>query len=223
MSWLDKIDPEIAEMIDTEFVCGSDEVGFGSWAGPLVVCAAVVPKTWTAAGVTDSKKLTAAARDRAYEMLTDTVTYGIVEIPPAEIDKNGVSEAWEFAHGRAIQIALDQHREKGHPELPFVIIDGSRGLLGAVPLPKADLLVPAVSAASIIAKVHRDRIMEALGKEHPGYGWDSNSGYGTPQHQEGLRRLGVTEHHRRTYAPIKALLQPKSAEPNLMTLLEGLD
>ena len=211
------------EMTEHEFICGSDEVGFGSWAGPLVVCAAVVPSTWSAPGVTDSKKLTPAARDRAYEMLVATVTYGIVEIPSSEIDKNGVSAAWEFGHSRAIQIALDQHKAKGHPDLPMVIIDGSRGVLGARTLPKADLLVPAVSAASIIAKVHRDRLMQALDKLHPGYGWDSNSGYGTPQHQEGLRRHGVTEHHRRSYAPIADLVRPQEKPQDLFALIDSIE
>lgn len=209
------------EIAEHEFICGSDEVGYGSWAGPLVVCAAVVHRTWSAPGVTDSKKLSPAARERAYEMLVPTVTYGLVEIPSVQIDHLGVSAAWEQAHSKAIQKALDAHRAQGSAALPLIIIDGSRGLLGAWPLPKADLLIPAVSAASIIAKVHRDRHMQALSKLHPGYGWDSNSGYGTPQHQEALKRLGVTDQHRKSYSPIAEMVRLPA--PNIMDFITEME
>lgn len=211
------------EIAAHEFICGSDEVGFGSWAGPLVVCATVVHRDWTAPGVTDSKKLTPAARERAYEKLAPVVTYGLVEIPSVHIDHSGMSAAWERAHGEAIQKALNAHRAKGHADRPLVIIDGSRGMLGARALPKADLLVPAVSAASILAKVHRDRLMQALDKLHPGYGWATNSGYGTPQHQEALGRLGVTEHHRLSYSPMSDYARPKEKPQDLFALLDSIE
>lgn len=209
----------LAEMSAHAFVCGSDEVGFGSWAGPLVVCAVVVPMNWVAPEgvavgvVTDSKQLTPATRERLYPKLQE-LTHCIVKIPPSEIDFMGVSTAWEVAHTRAIEGALRQHdggvhrlhwgyKQRG--AAPLVIIDGDRSVPGATALPKGDALVPAVSAASIIAKVYRDRIMRDLASQHPGYGWETNVGYGTPAHRLGLDRFGLTPHHRMSYAPMKEM------------------
>ncbi len=208
------IPPDLArEIAAHEFVCGSDEVGYGSWAGPLVVCAAVVPRTWTApAMVRDSKQLSATARDRLFPSLVSTITHFLVSVEVEEIDRRGVGTVLLEAHAKAIQGALDAHRAQGHSALPFVIIDGSRGVLGAVALPKADALIPAVSAASIIAKVARDRHMVEMDAHYPGYSFRSNAGYGTKEHQAALDRLGVCAIHRRSYAPIAERIGQSNTE-----------
>jgi len=202
-----------------EFICGSDETGLGSWAGNLTVCAVITPRDWTYPGVTDSKKLSPVAREKLYPILVSTLTHCIIQIEPDEIDQKGIGRVWEEAHIKAIQGALNDHIAKGHTELPFVIVDGIRGFFGATPLPKADLLIQAVSAASIIAKVHRDRVMQKMGEAYPGYDFQRNVGYGTKSHLLAIQRLGVTPIHRMSYAPMSKMF-PK--EKDVMDLLGEL-
>lgn len=194
-----------------EFICGSDEVGIGSWAGNLTVCAVITPRDWSYPGVTDSKKLSFAARERLYPILIRTLTHSIVQVEPNEIDEKGIGRVWEEAHIKAIQGALNAHIAKGHTELPFVIIDGIRGFFGATPLPKADLLIPAASAASIIAKVHRDRVMKKMEEAYPGYDFGRNAGYGTKSHQLAIQKLGITPIHRMSYSPMSKMF-PKEKD-----------
>lgn len=202
------IPPSVQSLLEQhEFVCGSDECGYGSWAGPLSVCAAVVPRGWKLVGVTDSKKLSRTARERIYPDLIKQVTYCLVHIEPREFDLLGATQAYVQAHTRAIAGAVQAHRERGHKALPLVIIDGARAVAGAVPVPKADLLIPAVSAGSIIAKVNHDWRMDELDRLYPGYGFSKCAGYGTPAHHAALHRLGVSAAHRRTYAPMRELLE----------------
>jgi ribonuclease HII len=205
-----------------EFVCGSDEVGYGAWAGPLCVCAAITfPSAQRVISVTDSKRLSVAQREDLYHVLSKTITHSIVCVEPEEIDQRGLGVVWEAAHSQAIQKAIDAHKAKGHKEMPLVIVDGNRGFLGATALPKADLLIPAVSIASILAKVHRDHIMYEMDTKYPGYGFKSHVGYGVPQHQEALERLGITPIHRKSYAPIAKLIRSKT--PDMMDLLADLE
>jgi ribonuclease HII len=171
--------------------------------------------------------LTGAVRERLYESLT-VLSHCIIRVDPDEIDRRGVGEVLLEAHSRAIQGALDAHRAKGHTQTPLVIIDGSRGVQGAVALPKADALIPAVSAASVIGKVFHDRIMAELDRLHPGYGLTKNSGYGTPKHREALDRLGVSPVHRLSYSPMSDM-KPRDAAPqdaapqDLFALFEAID
>ena len=195
------------------FICGSDECGLGSWSGPLSVCAVVAPRGWSLPGVTDSKKLSRVARERIYPELIKQVTYCLVHIEPREFDFLGAGKAFVEAHTRAITGALDAHRDKGHEAIPRVIIDGVRSVAGATPLPKADLLIPAVSAASIIAKVNHDWRMDELDKLFPGYGFSKNSGYGVPSHRAALQRLGVSAAHRRSYAPMRDMVSASDGLP----------
>jgi ribonuclease HII len=204
------VQPEIPKALaraiaNHEFICGSDEVGLGAWAGSLVVCATVVHRDWSYPGVTDSKKLSPTAREKLYAVLSKTVTHSIVQIEPDEIDREGIGRVWEKAHVRAIQEAINAHTAEGHTELPFVIIDGIRGFFGATPLPKADLLIPAVSVASILAKVHRDHIMYEMDAVYPGYDFKSNVGYGVAKHKAALEKLGITPIHRMSYAPMSKM------------------
>jgi ribonuclease HII len=199
------IPPDLQKELSAHnFVCGSDEVGYGSWAGPTTVCAVVVSNTWTCPGVTDSKKLTTAAREKLFPKLV-SLTHHLVHVEADEIDRRGIGVVLPEAHSRAIQGALDAHKAHGYTDPPLVIIDGSRGVFGAIALPKADLLIPAVSAASIIAKVTRDRIMREMDSKYPGYGFLTGVGYGTKKHQEALEILGPSPIHRMSYSPMKEL------------------
>lgn len=182
------------------YIIGSDEVGYGAWAGPLVVCAVAATRDWVApAGLTDSKALSPAQRTKLYEHL-----YGmpkcIVAIPAAAIDRMGVRSALVSAHTQAVTDLLAQFPNAD------VIVDGVVAL-PKVPqarlVPKADATEPAVSAASIIAKVNRDYMMTQYHAQYPGYGFNKNAGYGTKDHQDGLRRQGICPLHRRSYSPIK--------------------
>lgn len=184
-------------------VAGIDEVGRGPWAGPVVAAAVVLDRQALPDGLADSKALTAKRRESLSEAVRLTARIGIGEASPGEIDQIGLHKATLLAMARALA-AL--------PVSPCgVVVDGlhlpalPRGVKGRA-LPKADALCPSVSAASIVAKVHRDALMDRLHDRHDGYGWRTNKGYGTKEHQEGLARLGVTEHHRRRFAPVAALL-----------------
>ena len=212
-----KIPETLAREIEAhDFICGSDEVGYGSWAGPLVVCAAIVARDWVPpALVRDSKQLTPARRESAFESIVGTVVHHLVAVEVEEIDRRGVGTVIIEAHLKALLGAIEAHKALGLGGKVLTIVDGSLPIHGATCLPKADALVPAVSAASIIAKVTRDRHMKQMDVKYPGYSFASNSGYGTQDHREALDRLGVTPIHRKSYAPIAALTttdnQPREA------------
>lgn len=184
------------------------------------MCAAIAPRDWVLTGVTDSKRLSRAARERVYPALIKQVTYCLVHIEPREFDALGAGKAYTEAHTRAITGALKAHVELGHEAAPLAIIDGIRSVAGALPLPKADLLIPAVSAGSIIAKVNHDWRMDELDKQHPGYGFSKNAGYCTDAHQIALQRLGVSPAHRRSYAPVRNMAGVAQDVP---MVIEGLE
>jgi ribonuclease HII len=216
-----------AKMATYDFVCGSDECGLGSWAGPLIVCAAVTPRTWTDPRVTDSKALTPKSREALAPWLRSSFPHCIIRVDSEELDRVGVGVALLDAHSRAIQGALEQHRLLDSPPVPLVIIDGNRGVPGATPLPKADSLIPAVSVASIIGKVHHDHIMQELHAQFPGYGFGTNQGYGTKAHRNALHTLGVSPAHRKSYSPMSEMLSHQKGTdgtlPSVLALIEELD
>ncbi len=187
-------------------ILGIDEVGRGPWAGPLVVGAVVLPEVHTLDGLTDSKKLTAKKRSILNDQIkSEALGWGLGWVPAEEIDKVGLSAALKLATIRAVEAVAAPYHE--------IIIDGTINFLKetnkgryVTTLPKADLLVPAVSAASIIAKVARDTYMEEQGLIYPGYGFESHVGYGTARHSAALKDLGVTPLHRKSFAPIAKLL-----------------
>ena len=186
-------------------ILGSDEVGFGAWAGPLVVAAVAVPRDWTDPRVKDSKKLTERQREAAYGAFKDSYPSALVIVSAEVIDQKGVWEALREAHQDAIRLVLDQCLVQ-----PLIVVDGNLDIPDAVALPKADQLVPAVSLASILAKVTRDKIMLDLDQKYPGYAFAKSKGYGTQAHQAGLERLGPCPEHRRSYEPV-ARLAPREA------------
>lgn len=192
-------------------VGGVDEVGRGPWAGPVVAAVAVFlePQNLSpvfVGGIQDSKKLSKLKRDRIHAELMglDHFHYGIGEATVDEIDRFNILKATFLAMERAI-VSL--------PEKPqTLLIDGkyipSFPGIQTHPIIGGDGKSLSIAAASIIAKCWRDQLMEKLALKHPYYGWERNAGYGTVEHQQALKIHGVTPHHRRSFAPIKALLGP---------------
>jgi ribonuclease HII len=183
-----------------DVVCGIDEAGRGPWAGPVVAAAVILPARGIPPGLADSKTLTKKRREALAPLILAACDVGVGCASVAEIDALNILNATLLAMRRAVD-ALAQR-----PDL--ALVDGNRApdLEQAVEcIIKGDVKVPAISAASIVAKVTRDRQMRALAARHPGYGWDRNAGYGTVEHRAGLAEHGVTRHHRRSFAPIRAL------------------
>lgn len=182
-------------------VAGIDEAGRGPWAGPVVAAAVILDAARIPAGLDDSKKLKAARREALLDAIRATAKVGVGIAGVAEIDRLNILQATFLAMRRA----LDDLGEV--PDL--ALVDGNRPPKLPCPVQcvvKGDATSLSIAAASIVAKVTRDRIMAGLAADFPGYGWESNAGYGTPDHQEALRRLGVTPHHRRSFAPVRDLL-----------------
>jgi ribonuclease HII len=191
-------------------ILGIDEVGRGPWAGPLVV-GAVVLGGHEIEGLTDSKKLSAKKRLVLDEVIrTKAAGFGLGWVHADELDKIGLAQALRVATIRAVeQITVPYHE---------IIIDGTINFLSetskgqfVTTLPKADLLVPSVSAASIIAKVARDAYMAAQDAVYSGYSFSGHVGYGTAAHRAALDKLGVTPLHRTSFAPIAKMLETTTA------------
>lgn len=183
-------------------IAGVDEVGRGPWAGPVMAAAVILDPNNVPAGLNDSKKLSEQRRERLFAEISETAHVGTGMASVAEIDDINILQASMLAMERAIAalpIAPD-----------MALIDGNR-LPARLPCPaetviKGDGRVASIAAASIIAKVLRDRLMCELAKSHPGYGWQTNRGYGTKAHRVGLFCHGVTPHHRRSFKPIHNIL-----------------
>jgi ribonuclease HII len=182
------------------WVAGVDEVGRGPLAGPVVAAAVILPEGCWIRGVDDSKKLTYARRAELYHHIVGScVCWGVGAASPAVIDRINIRRATALAMQRAILrlSCRPQHllvvglalRELGLQQQP-AIVDG-------------DARVHSIAAASIVAKVIRDRLMERLALRHPAYGWERNRGYGTPEHLLALGEHGSTRHHRQTFQPMQ--------------------
>ncbi len=187
-------------------VVGVDEAGRGPWAGPVVAAAVHLTPALLPAEILhrldDSKRLTARSREQLAAVIWARAEVGLGEASVTEIDELNILQASLLAMRRAIE-AL--------PIRPDVaLVDGNRAPsldCLAVPIIKGDGLSLSIAAASIIAKESRDRRMTTLAEENPGYGWERNRGYGTREHREGLARLGVSPHHRRSFAPVRQRLE----------------
>ena len=198
-------------MIETQLIAsgirsiaGVDEAGRGACAGPLVVAAVILkdPHHSSLDGVKDSKALTAMQRETLYErILENALSYSIIEIAPSEIDEIGLHKSNLEGMRRAISALAVE------PE--YILTDGYEieGLsTPSLAVWKGDQVALSISAASILAKVFRDRVMENLDMKYPGYGLAAHKGYVTRVHQRALEKLGVSDIHRRSYANISALL-----------------
>ena len=187
-------------------IAGIDEAGRGPLAGPVTAAAVILDPARIPPGLRDSKQLTAARREVLAAQIIDCAEVSVAHASVAEIDSLNILQASLLAMERAAA---------GLTQADHHLIDGNRmpaGLLGrATCIVKGDALCLSIAAASIVAKVTRDRIMVDLAQQHPGYGWDRNAGYPVPAHLAALKNLGVTPWHRRSFRPVHNILyQDKS-------------
>lgn len=171
-------------------VAGVDEAGRGPLAGPVVAAAVIVDSNLIFDGINDSKKLSASKREKLYDLIIEHYSFGIGEASVSEIDEVNILEATKLACIRAVK------NLKTKPDI--VLVDGNMKFddMRYKSIIKGDNLSISIAAASIIAKVYRDRMMKALSDKHPEYLWRQNSGYGTAAHINAIKKYGVTAYHR---------------------------
>jgi ribonuclease HII len=185
-----------------QLVAGCDEAGRGPLAGPVVAAAVILDPARIPKGLNDSKKLTAERREELFEKICATAQVAVTLASVGRIDRDNILRASLWALARSVNALPDR------PE--HVFVDGRDKIdvaCGCDAVIGGDAIVASIAAASIVAKVSRDRLMCRLALDHPGYGFESHMGYAVPQHLEALRRLGPTVHHRKMFAPVAALLQ----------------
>jgi len=191
-------------------IAGTDEVGRGPLAGDVVAAAVILDQNKPIAGLTDSKKLSARQRENYFDIIVDKAQcYAVGRASVAEIESINILQASLLAMRRAVKGLLQSPQ--------FVYVDGNRCPDWDYPseaVVKGDSLIECISAASIIAKVSRDREMQALDARYPGYGFATNMGYPTAAHLAALKTLGPTPVHRRSFAPVAQLLEA-AEEANL--------
>jgi ribonuclease HII len=180
-------------------VAGTDEAGRGPLAGPVVSAAVILPNHFPETGITDSKKLTPKQRDRLYEIIyTHAVSVGTGIVDPCEIDRLNILEASRLS----MKISVDNLK----PQPDFLLIDGIFGILSDVPqqpIPKGDSLSISIAAASIVAKVTRDRLMKRYDQEYPQFGFAKHKGYPTRAHRSAIETFGCCPIHRRSFKGVK--------------------
>ncbi|MBC7286680.1 MAG: ribonuclease HII [Armatimonadetes bacterium] len=184
-------------------VAGVDEVGRGAWAGPLVAAAVIMPPDQRVAGVRDSKLLSPAQREALYEQILEAaVAWGVGMVEVHELDGRNLN--------RSVTLAMNRALEQLDPPADFALIDG-RDLPGIICECKAvtdgDARCYSIAAASIVAKVWRDRLMVRLDQEYPQYGFARHKGYGTAQHRAALEKYGPCPYHRMSFKPLQRLAQ----------------
>jgi ribonuclease HII len=202
--------PNVTRQLGADHVvAGVDEAGRGPLAGPVVVAAVILDPARAIRGLNDSKQLDEATREKLYGRIIErALAYAIVFVEREEIDRINIFQATMAGMTRALL---------GLPVVPtMALVDGNR-LPRALPCTGqavigGDATEPAISAASILAKVSRDRHMKALDLVHPGYGFAKHKGYGVPEHLEALGRLGPCDAHRRSFAPVKRWFEPEAAD-----------
>lgn len=184
-------------------LAGVDEVGRGPLAGDVVAAAVILDPARPVAGLRDSKKLTGPRREALAEQVRErALAWAVARATVAEIDRMNILQASLLAMHRAVQALSPQPR--------YVLVDGNRlprWQYPSEPVVKGDDRVPAIAAASILAKVQRDAELVALEAQYPGYGFAAHKGYPTAQHLAALRSLGVTPQHRRSFAPVRKILE----------------
>ena len=191
--------------LNIQYLAGVDEVGRGPLAGDVIAAAVILPTDHCIQGLADSKILSAYQRESLYaEIVDQALCYSVARATVEEIDRYNILQATLMTMRRAVK-NLDTQPD-------YVAVDGNRlprWEYRAEAVVKGDGRVEVISAASILAKVVRDREMTEFDAQYPGYGFAANKGYGTAQHLEALQRLGPTPIHRRSFSPVKDILQPQ--------------
>jgi ribonuclease HII len=195
-------------------VAGCDEAGRGPLAGPVVAAAVVLDPKRIPRGLNDSKKLDREEREKLYEKICASAEVAVAIGSRARIDRDNIRRASLWALARAVAALPCK------PQLVFVDgIDRIEVSCECRAVVSGDALVVSVAAASIVAKVTRDRLMARLGAAHPGYGFERHMGYSVPEHFAALDRLGPTIHHRRSFAPVAALYGETGVDPDEVSML----
>jgi ribonuclease HII len=193
-----------------EPLAGVDEAGCAPLAGPVVAAAVILNRSKFPRGIDDSKNLPIDKREALYAKLVKCAGWGVGVATVEEIDTINIYWARMLAMTRAVE-ALGL-------EPAWVLVDGNacpRWSRPSKAIVAGDAKCRSIAAASIIAKVTRDRMMAELARDYPGYGWETNRGYGTPEHYRGLKALGVTPLHRRSFAPVRQIMA-RDAQPDLL-------
>ena len=196
-----------------EYICGVDEAGRGPLAGPLVIASVILPKQVFISGLNDSKQLSAAKRDALYdEVMAKALAISVNIVSISNIDEKNIYRATQEGMEQVIA-ALNIKPNVALIDAMPVHVEGVK----SVSLVHGDALSASIAAASIIAKVTRDRIMERLAEVYPEYGFAGHKGYGSALHMQAIREHGATRWHRRSYEPIKSMnLPPVAAEANII-------
>jgi ribonuclease HII len=182
------------------FIAGVDEVGRGPLAGPVIAAAVILPKDFYLPGLNDSKKLSEAKREQFYDHIRENaIAVGVGIVDAETIDEINIYQATKQAMMKAVsELRIEpEHLLIDAMELPVSIAQ--------TPIIKGDAKSISISAASVIAKVTRDRMMKELGKKHPEYGFEKHMGYGTKEHLAALEQYGILREHRKSFAPIKEM------------------
>lgn len=197
----------IRETAPAAVIAGIDEAGRGPWAGPVVAAAAILDPARLPASLRDSlddsKVLSPTRREQLFGEIEHSaaVVFGCGQAEVEEIDRLNILRANDLAMARALEALAKP--------VDHALVDGNRSPplpCAVTPIVRGDALSLSIAAASIVAKVTRDRIMRRLAADYPVYGWHTNMGYGTADHRAALDRHGITPHHRRSFAPIRARL-----------------
>ena len=185
-----------------DYICGVDEVGRGPLVGPVVASAVILPKNYYIEGLTDSKKLSKKKRESFFEIINkDALAIGIGVVDNKKIDEINILEASRLA----MKIAVNNLKIK-----PDVILTDAMKLdmgIDEEDIIKGDLKSITISAASVVAKVTRDKMMEELHEKYPMYNFIKNNGYPTKEHVEAIKKYGIIEEHRKTFSPIKDIIK----------------
>ncbi len=188
---------------DVMFIAGVDEVGRGPLAGPVVAACAVLPEDFDVPGIDDSKKLTEKKREALYPLIKEkALAYGIGMADHMRIDEINILEATKEAMIQAVEEASRMLKERAGAGIEHILFDAI--IIKSIPIPqtsviKGDSKSLSIAAASVLAKVTRDRMMVEMAQRYPGYSFEKNKGYGTKAHYEGLRQQGPCPIHRRTF------------------------
>ena len=189
-------------------VCGVDEVGRGPLVGPVVTSCVVLPKDFELEGLTDSKKLTEKKRDKYYDyIINNCVAYAVGECSSEEIDKYNILEATKIAMKRAIDKVNEQVK------IDYVLIDGNMKFnfdYKYKSIVKGDYKSISIAAASVVAKVTRDRMLYELDEKYPQYGFKNHKGYPTKAHLEAINKYGLIEGYRKSYGPVQDVLNKEA-------------